>query len=534
MKKILVVTGLLLAALQPVQPAEAQILAGAVPEFPLPNIAGPVIRPQNAGSSTMQNVFYQSVGANNNLYVHCWDLNGNYYNGIAWRRTNMGGGLEDEGFLQIDHAADIDVALFESAGRHYVLAGYYYNDGAGTFGHYYDIYEFTPTGLIPASTMNLLTATPVFGRINVDANTPYGLAVTWCVPGTGIYLKVATTAGLVGPNVLIPGTANYKDPDICIGHYAGNLSVYVAYITNTNIQIPMQQLDFNTVLAGATTGIILLNTSNAPVSGTLGLPRIDCPDDYPVQKWACVYPTYPPSGGSALWETIQIVIKNQAWSSFLVGLPIHFGSYTGTFQETSPVLAYNDNADIIHVGWITKESTTAIANNTDCKYVAQDISDPGGTMPAPVFSSFMMISNTPAGPFPVLAFSGQDNTSSFNGVHAAYAQVNAFIGGYAMMYKDKPWTTPTYKVASPGNTSMQLSVIPNPFIDQISLSIPKKGLYNISITSADGRKVYQHNGHFEYPQQLDIPAANLVPGIYFIQAGSLENNILFSQKLVKQ
>src|SRR5690606_36178348 len=145
-KQLLHVT-LLGGMLASMTPARAQT-PSILPDIQLPAVPGPVLRPQNASSSTMQIV----NGANGpeNLYIHSWDdalgtvsSTGQPYSGIAWRVTDvMTGGTINEDFIYIKHAQDIDAVIYEDGGAYFVLAAYYFDEyNPATKGHYYDIYK---------------------------------------------------------------------------------------------------------------------------------------------------------------------------------------------------------------------------------------------------------------------------------------------------------------------------------------------------------------------------------------------------------
>lgn len=207
-------------------------------DYTLPTVAGPVLRPQNASSSTMQNIIGPS-GSIEHLYIHSWDVFSSYdNNGIAWRRINASGSLINEDYIVVNYASDIDAVIYEDGGTYFVLAAYYYDDGDPTLkGHYYDIYKWDVSGLLPVSTMNYLSSSPIFGRINVDA-TISGLAITWCEPGTGIFVKAGSLPGAsFGNTVLLPGTTNNVDPDICIRRGGGGsgtgVDLQIAFLDNS-------------------------------------------------------------------------------------------------------------------------------------------------------------------------------------------------------------------------------------------------------------------------------------------------------------
>jgi hypothetical protein len=167
-----------------------------------------------------------------------------------------------------------------------------------------------------------------------------------------------------------------------------------------------------------------------------------------------------------------------------------------------------------------------IPGTNSFKYVAQIVSDPTSG-PVSVPSTYMMISNTAGAPAPVLAFSGQNTRSAFNGLHTAFSQ-----GTYSMMYKNKPWSSGTFKMAAE-QTAVSPSVYPNPFVNNLSLVLPLKADYQISVTGIDGKEVYRTEGAFEAMQHISIGTEQFSPGIYFVKIIAPEQHIDFTQKLVK-
>lgn len=505
--------------------------AALLSQTPLPFVTGAVVKPQNAGNSTLQKINFMGA-AGENLYVHSWDDVNSGRAGIAWRRTNATGVLQDEGYLPLTDVNDIDVALYQSGTKYFVLAAYYYDDGT-TKGHYYDIYNFTPTGLTSVSTMNLLTSTPSFGRINVDANPSVGLAITWAHPGLGIYVKVAKSLGTptFAPNVLLPGSLHDKDPDICILSNGPAPALHIALLSDTETDVKEQSLDFATAVSGTATG--LTTEYNQSTGAAFCSPRIDGQDKFLDNQWTMVFSEYTYAGTLAN-ERIIAAVFNSAWSPVPTTVPVHSASYSShQFSPNNPVVAYNPIGDTITVGWITRDVTTVLTAD-ESKYVAQYIRDAGTSAPTSLPASYMMISNNEGGDFPVLAFSGQNTMSNYSGLHTVYNLYNSLLpGNDCMVYKNKAWSSNTFKMAQTAATAT-LSLAPNPFSNTLDLTLPAKGHYLINITGIDGRSVYNAAADFEAMQRTRIQTDQLHPGIYFIQVTSPEQQISYTQKIQKQ
>ncbi|RQO29691.1 hypothetical protein DBR32_15255 [Taibaiella sp. KBW10] len=555
MSKKLLQTSLLLGSLCATAiPAMAQN-ASIMPDIQLPAVPGPVMRPDNASSSTIQLV--NGVSGQENLFIHSWDgpttsVNGNpeFHSGIAWRRSDLGGNTINEDFIYLKYASDIDAVIYEDGGEYYVLAAYYFDEyDPATKGHYYDIYRFDGSGLTPVSIHNLLTLSPTFGRINVDATTS-GLAITWCVPGTGIYAKSGELSGAnFGPNVLLPNTGNMVDPDVCIrrgdGGSGTGLDLQIAYLTNTLNVMYEYRVPFYDVFGGATTGL-----TAEYVAGTVGTnqyapPRIDCPDKWGgKQRWAIALgiSNYDHTTNMTT-EWVYAVVKNEDWPgvaptwTYPTIIDLSYVTYgPGWAFPTSPVIAYNRNQDGLTVGWITKQNTAVIPGTTQSKYVAVDVSDDGTAMPAVVPGSYNMISNAPCDVMPVLAFSGQDLNSDYDGLHIAFSEYVPYPPFYNIKYKDRKWGLSTFKgvVDVQANKNVNISVAPNPFNNALSFNAPAKGDYKITLIGIDGRVVYEHQCMMDQGQAYQINTPELASGTYVINVSSRDNKLNYTQKMVKK
>lgn len=526
---------------------QAQAVA-VIPDVTLPTVAGPVLRPQNAGSSTLQNITFNlggTVTAVNNLYVHSWDVfSSAANNGIAWRRTNAANVLQNQGHVIIPFAEDIDVVLYEANGTQFVLAAYYFNDPANpaTRGHYYRICTFTPGGVVLGAPV-LLTLSASFGRINVDANTIYGVAIIWCVPGTGIYVKAAQLPGVAfGCNLLLPGTAGFKDPDVAIRRSSGVLDLDIVYLSNAENLIRKFTISLFNVETCSLVGLTLQHSVGT--ANLFGVPRIDCPDQLSTAKWTYVYSEYanvPAPPNVNVNESIRAVVFNSGVSLVPTNLLVRNAVYvTGFYQRNNPVLAYDAAGNQITVGWITRENTAVIPGTTSPKYLAQYVSDPGPGLPVSVPGSIMMVSNTQGGPFPVLAFSGQNNQSGFDGLNAAFSQYSTtFPGNYSMQFKHKPFANPTFRTMAPlvneeTEVTADMTVYPMPFKDQLTVLLPVKGHYSLSVLSIDGKVLISKEIETEANALNNIQSEELPSGFYFLSIQSPENNINELKKIVRE
>ncbi|MBL7706889.1 MAG: T9SS type A sorting domain-containing protein [Taibaiella sp.] len=551
-KQLLHVT-LLGGMLASMTPALAQT-PSILPDIQLPAVPGPVLRPNNASSSTLQLV--NGPSGQENLYIHSWDGPttvgsnlGDFHSGIAWRRTDVNGTVLGEDFIFIKYADDIDAVIYEDGGAYYVLAAYYFDEyNPATKGHYYDIYKFDASGLVPVSMMNPLGFSPNFGRINVDA-TVYGLAITWSVPGVGIYAKTAELPGAVfGPDVLLPGTANMVDPDVCIRRGGGGsgtgLDLQLAFLVDTRDVLYEYRVPFYDILGGSSVGFV-----NEYVAGTGGgnkysPPRIDCPDAWGGgQRWALTLGTYNYNYSTgAVTEWVYAVVKNEDWPgvpplyTYPTIIDLNYVSYTasGFFIGNNPVIAYNNQQNEIVVGWMTMQNTAVAPGTSQYKYVAVDIKDDGSAAPAVIPGSFNMISNAPCDIMPVLAFSGQDVQSNYDGLHVAFSEYVPYAPFYNIKYKDRKWGLSTFKDNVKMPLVKELEISPNPFNNTLSFIAPGAGNYTISLTSIEGRVVYSKENELAAGQRFQVNTGDLAAGTYLVNVRSAEHNINKTEKMVKQ
>lgn len=540
--------GGMLGSLTPVLAQTPSIM----PDIQLPAVPGPVLRPQNASSSTMQMV--NGASGIENLFIHSWDdalsavsSSGQVYSGIAWRVTDVNGSTINEDFIYIKFAQDIDAVIYEDGGAYFVLAAYYFDESnPATKGHYYDIYKYDASGLTPVSTLNQLGSSPTFGRINVDA-TVYGLAITWCEPGTGIFVKAGDLAGAsFGPNVLLPNTTNRVDPDLCIRRGGGGsgtgLDLQIAFLDNGLTQFFEYRVPFYDVLSGSSAGFTQEMAGGSP-GPKFCPPRIDCPDKWGGgQRWAIALAGYEyNSSTNVATEWVYAIVKNEDWPgvpplyTYPTMVDLSYVTYTTDwFQQPNPVIAYNNQQNEITVGWMTKQSTAVIPGTNSVKYVAKDVKDDGSAMPAVIPGSYNMISNAPCDVMPVLAFSGQDLHSNFDGLHVAFSEYVPYPPFYNIKYKDRKWGLSTFKDAGKMEVARNLEISPNPFHNTLSFVAPGEGDYTISMTSLDGRVVYTHKQKLSAGQHFQVNTGDLAAGTYLVNVRSAEHNINKTEKMVKQ
>jgi len=539
MKKHFLPIAYLLGSLSVATPVVAQN-AAVLPEVQLPTVMGPVLRPQNASSSTMQLVPGPS-GSTENLYIHTWDVYSSpNNNGIAWRRATAGGATIMQNQVIIPYADDIDAVIYEEGGIFYVLAAYYYsNVTTGVKGHRYDVYRFTTAGLNPVSTLNVLSSSPTFGRINVDASR-YGRAITWCQPGAGIFVRAANTGGAFGGPVLLPGTANMVHPDLCIrrggGGSGSGLDIQLVAVDASLTGFREYRVPFSSIVATSAAGFTTEygGTSGGP---RYNPPRIECPDAWGGgQRWAVSIGWNDYSGGTAI-ERVEAHIMNGDFSPSPSLVTVAGLAYTSSSYELcDPVVTYSKEADRITVGWMSQQPTVVLPGSMDKKYLAMDIKDVASGAPAIIPGTFNMISNTPGSYESVLAFSGQNMNSDFNGVHIAFSQNHTASPGYCMKYKNRPFSMTTFSddaALNLGTGIKEISISPNPFSNAVSFTAPAKGDYAISLTSLEGRVVYTHNEVLAQGQSFKVETQSLAAGTYVMNIRSIDNNINKIEKLVK-
>lgn len=528
--------------------SQAQI-AATTAEYPLPTTSAASGWAVNAGSSTLQLIGDPTLGGSvNNFYVHCWDEGAQYSpsaGGLAWRVTNAGGGLVNQGSIPMV-GYDIDVALFKGPdGIIRVLAAYFRAASGGyTGGYFYDIYRISGGMLVPESTVNMLAPTSWYcGGINVDANIEdMGLAITWSREGQ-VYVVAAYNDAIFGSPVYIPSLPEYRDPDVAIGAHGAERNLYVvARETNT---IRTVRLPFDAVVMGGGTPATEDTYTSGPPNGMSSVPRIDCPDRFPYKKWAVVFGELSYSGGVVL-EYIKARIRNVATAVPVMPLTVRTYSTSGSYNyiPPQPVLAYYGSADTIQVGWMSRHNSVAsgsIGNNG--RYLGESVEDIGGSFPNVILNSYYYIDFVASNSANALAFSGQNLSSNFDGMHTVFSQVGTVFPGSSIMYKNKPWSTVAFRPANPDDKGSSyvaevhnasgVRVYPNPFASQVTIDIPSEGQYHIRLFTIDGRKVYEKDGQFNTGEKLNIPTAQLGAGSYFFTIAAPALGIDEKVKLVK-
>lgn len=79
----------------------------------------------------------------------------------------------------------------------------------------------------------------------------------------------------------------------------------------------------------------------------------------------------------------------------------------------------------------------------------------------------------------------------------------------------------TSSVESDCRTKDLISIYPNPFADQVTISFPEPGRYHVSIIDMAGREVYQQMIDASMNQKNTIRLTDLPPGVYMLRPGSL-------------
>lgn len=498
-----------------------------------PSLSGSGFHPRNASSST--HCASLVTPANPTLFAHSWDGTAGYGQ-IGWGMSHYTH-LEDfeySGYINIPHATDIDVVIFESSNEYYILAAYY-NDSLG--GHYYDIYKYLGTFTVVPHTLGIALSSSSFGRINVDANKN-GIAICWHIPGSGNFMRKATDglALSAAPTTFIPGSMNYKDPDVAIGDVMGATNIY---ITSRRLDDKRIWCYRTPLMGGSFTPEDSVTASGANV---FGVPRIDCPDSFNVRKWAVVYEMTSVSGGTRN-ETIKAMVFNFLLSGSAFNIDVHpMVTYSASGSlENLPVLSYSPLGLGIEVGWITKNSTGPIPGTTLFKYLAKTIDDSGGTAPAAIVGSYKMISNIDGGTScPALAFSSVTSsvftcpyTSTYHRLHVVYThRIASTPPFYTLMYKNKEWPAIAFRPYLNEDNDKGISVSPNPFSRDLNISVSLDNQYLVTLTDVEGKVVFNKSlSLVQGPNVLNLD--QISAGIYFLKIQSKEPREDYSSKIIK-
>jgi hypothetical protein len=77
-------------------------------------------------------------------------------------------------------------------------------------------------------------------------------------------------------------------------------------------------------------------------------------------------------------------------------------------------------------------------------------------------------------------------------------------------------------------------VFPNPFTDAVTVTLPAKGQYDISITGTDGKLVFSNTAAYGEQEQVRIPAGGLAPGVYFLNIRCDAQQINYTRQLLRK
>lgn len=75
----------------------------------------------------------------------------------------------------------------------------------------------------------------------------------------------------------------------------------------------------------------------------------------------------------------------------------------------------------------------------------------------------------------------------------------------------------------------EISIAPNPFVDEITISVQNSSIFQINIFSSVGTKIKEYS--IDYKDVLDIETTDLLPGSYFVEIKT--NNGISVQRILK-
>ncbi|MFA6056895.1 MAG: T9SS type A sorting domain-containing protein [Taibaiella sp.] len=539
MKKISLLLCLLLTLGQAVQ---AQFNFPTTPEHVFPPDNLDVGRGNETSCFQVKVDDYYSLGIQN-LYTYAWSDGSNAY--LAWRRDDDGNTTTfDEDFLQLSHNyRNIEVGIYRSGTQIFIVAAYYSTDPSMPIGHYYQLFEFAPGGVIPLAPQQI-SSSPTYGRISLDVHRMDEVAIVWRDNALNS-LMIKLIGNTVLPNTQINGTANAISPDVavkCTLPGANPLpGVRIVYFDVGLNQIIVSNSSFQQI--GVTTSITFTTDDaivplNTPFDHTSL--NIDCPVHYGLDDWSYIYTDNSPG------EVRTRVRRHNSPTSFITttyslsqGLfgPVALGN---TMNYTTGI-AYGQTGRDIYYGWHYGDGNPGDPNSNPLSsgwYVAVHMNN-GGTPITPEYQC--IVDPTGLGPdygwYPAPpAFSKKTETNDH--LFIAYPMASSATGNFYIATKLIPWNASSFR---PGGVTdvhehetegneLNVSVSPNPFKNQFRINAAGAVVNQLSVQLCDiqGKVITGINGSLStVNEQLDKESNALVPGMYLLKVTSDKQNKTF-------
>jgi hypothetical protein len=487
------------------------------------------------------------------LFAYSWSNQSHSY--LAWRRADPNSNTTfDEGYLSLPSYRSIDVGIYkhdDDDAPAFVIIAYYDENNPG---HFYRIYEFTPTGLSPIGGPQQLSSSPTFGRISLDVHRTIELGIVWEDNSTNS-LRVSYghfTNGntfVVDPPRQINNTANATFPHmaVCCAPGGSGTGIKVVYYDQVNSNIRVISSSFSNIISAS--GTVNFGTEDVapPMYPTFDphTLRIDCPEHYTEDNWSYVYHGY----GSAF--TQEYIACRVNTNTFYNSYELSGGLFGGNFPLynilLNPTLTYSNDGNSIYYGWHYGDNNIGNPNTTNPGAsgwrVVVNLREDG----VPFEQNYQCVTDPlllgvdylADSHYPPVAFSRKaiDNSNMF----IAYPVFNPTNGDHHIATKLIPWGQNHFRPENNTDIHKQetsktaLHITPNPFTSNFNISSVagnKKEQYQATLSNISGTVIYKKTGNLDEINKSAAPYLEKLPaGIYLLNINSTNNKQTF--KMVK-
>ncbi len=485
-----------------------------------------------------------------------WDDPFGIVAGASWRYLQPGNPsiVLAQGVIPYTNVRDVEVGFLDVSGSSQMLVAYY-ELGVG---HKIDVYDLTTSGPSLLYT-NVLSTSPIYGRISMDCHLTYAVSLVWEEGGV-IYTMVGLNSG---PSIAFSGvltlakTGNDFMPDCAFSHTSmgGSLNVHYCYYSPATGIMREVSYDFWAMIYMSTGTVVPTLFNDFNFIGFYSDPviaNIDCPGHYDVENWAYAYTTNNQDISVRLVD--YHTMASAATRIINDGSVLACTAINGNYNY-APFPAYDPNhspgAENIYVGWYTNTPDPA-AGMQPAGYVAVRMTENGLVALSPL--DYLGVANNPtwATQTPVLSFSKQDDIFPF--LYTVFPEYNPGFPGYQLQNKYHNWSSPMFKGEEAHNAfecndeariaefkskmvaSTTIKAYPNPFTNVLGLSFPasmQQSSTTIVVSDMTGKVMDTYSGQVsKVNAHLTDLSKTLSPGAYIMNV-SVEGQTKQTIKVTK-
>ncbi len=472
------------------------------------------------------------------MRVNVWDGS---YCGLGW--DYFDGTTTHTGLLMIEDCGDPDVALIHNGTDWYALVA---RTSAADQGVYLDIYQWQtiPGAFVPLSgNTDILLSSNTYAylnNVNIDADMAGNFAVIWDDANTGnIEMIGGTTATNSNPALSTSGVKTIPNTD---GHYLPDVCLYTNYNNTILVNYSYLSGDFTTIYVGTDLFSDLTGAANLSNATPFSQQHNDNLDHPRIASSSKVVGT--PTNQYNVWTVVAArpyqdrndIIGHTMWDNAVVDLVYTDGSMSANLCDIGyetynrfPVVTYCNAPRGYMVGWSCGFDQSHEFNPYGivalrCKYdgTYNPITDNNIT-----YHGFLVVNsgNTNNTYEYMLSLAGRDNDHyTHNVLYTFY-----FDNTNDILYKEVDWLAPTLRLEE----ASALSVFPNPFHSNLSITGNADDVYAIEITDINGKQIFaQRNTLALLNKAMNEFASQCNSGVYITMIKDLQGKE-YRTKLVK-